>query len=43
MQQDLKNTAGVFTSKFAKNIDLTSLKSERDKLDIVNLKTTPAK
>ena len=30
---DLKNTTGVDTSKFAKKIDLESLKSEVDKLE----------
>ena len=40
---DLKNETGVDTSKFAKNIDLASLKSNVDKLDIDKLKNVPAK
>ena len=35
---DLKNAAGVDTSKFGKQADLASLKSEVDKLDIDKLK-----
>ena len=35
---DLKNEAGVDTSKFAKKVDLASLKSNIDKLDIDKLK-----
>ena len=35
---DLKNAAGVDTSKFAKKIDLANLKSNVDKLDIDKLK-----
>ena len=35
---DLKNVAGVDTSKFAKKVDLGSLKSNVDKLDIDKLK-----
>ena len=31
---DLKNAAGVDTSKFAKKVDLASVKSNVDKLDI---------
>ena len=31
---DLKNEAGVDTSKLAKKVDLASLKSDVDKLDI---------
>ena len=31
---DLKNAAGVDTSKFAKKVDLANLKSDVDKLDI---------
>ena len=38
---DLKNVTGVVTSKFAKNVDLASLKSETDKLDIDKLETSP--
>ena len=34
---DLKNATGVDTLKFAKNVDLASLKSEIDKLDIDKL------
>ena len=33
---DLKNTAGVDTSKFAKKVDLTDLKSNFDKLILIN-------
>ena len=33
---DLKNAVGVGISKFAKNVDLASLKCEVDKLDIIN-------
>ena len=39
---DLKKVTGVDTSKFAKKVDLASLKSEIDKLDIGKLETTPA-
>ena len=39
---DLKNTAGVDTSKFAKKSDLANLKSNVDKLDIDQLKNVPA-
>ena len=35
---DLKNATGVDTSKFAKKIDLASLKSNVDKVDIDKLK-----
>ena len=35
---DLKNAAGVDTSKFAKKVDLASVKSNVDKLDIDKLK-----
>ena len=38
---DLKNAAGVDTSKFAKKVNLVSLKSEIDKLDIDKLETAP--
>ena len=33
-KSDSKNTTGVDTSKFAKNVDLANLKSNIDKLDI---------
>ena len=39
-EADLKNIAGVDISKFAK-VDLASLKSEIDELDIGKLDTTP--
>ena len=35
---DLKNATGVDTSKFAKKVDLASLKSNVEKLDIDKLK-----
>ena len=35
---DWKNATGVDTSKFAKKVDLTSLKSNVDKLDVDKLK-----
>ena len=38
---DLKNVTGIDTSKFAKKIDLASLKSSVDKLDIDKLKNVP--
>ena len=38
---DLKNAAGVYTSKFAKKLDLANLKSDVDKLDIDKLKNVP--
>ena len=37
-KSDLKNETGVDTSKFAKNVDLASLKSNVDKSDIDKLK-----
>ena len=37
----LKNATGVDTSHFAKNVDLASLKSNVDKLDIAKLKNVP--
>ena len=37
---DLKNATGVDTSKFAKKIDLASLKSNVDKLDIDSYEST---
>ena len=39
---NLKNATGVDTSKFAKKVDLVSLKSNVDKLDIDKLKNVPA-
>ena len=39
---DLKNAAGVDTSKFALKVDLASLKSEVDKFDIDQLVPVPA-
>ena len=38
---DLKNAAGVATSKFSKKIDSASLKFNVDKLDIDKLKNVP--
>ena len=38
---DLKRAADVDTSKFSKIVDLASLKSEIDKLNIGELETTP--
>ena len=38
---DLKSAAGVDTSTFAKKVDLASLKSNVDKLDIDRLKNVP--
>ena len=38
---DLKNAAGVDTSKFAKNVDLDNLKSDVDKSDTGKLKNIP--
>ena len=40
-ETDLKNAAGVDTSKFAKKVDLASLKSNVDKTDIDKLKNVP--
>ena len=40
---DLKNAAGVDTSKFAKRVDLANLKFSVDKLDIDQLKNVPTK
>ena len=37
-KEGMKNEAGVDTSKFAKKIDLASLKSNLDQLDINKLK-----
>ena len=39
---DLEYTAGVDTSKFDKKVDLATLKSNVDKLDIDNLKNLPS-
>ena len=36
-----KNATGIDTPKFAKKVDLASLKSQVDKLDIDNLKNVP--
>ena len=41
-KQILKNVTGVDTSKFAKKVDLTSLKSNVDKLDVDKLKNVPS-
>ena len=38
---DLKNATDVDTSKFAEKVDLASLKSNVDKLDIDKLKNVP--
>ena len=38
----LKNETGVDTSKFAKKLDLTSLKPNVDELDIAKLKSVPS-
>ena len=40
---DFKNATGVDTSKFAKKVDLASLKSNVDKLGIDKLKSAPIK
>ena len=40
---DLKNAAGVDTSKFAKRVDLANLKFSVDKLDIDQLENVPTK
>ena len=39
---DLKNATGVDTSKCAKKVDLTSLKSNLDQLDIDKFKNVPS-
>ena len=39
---DLKDASGVDTSKCAKKVDLASLKSKVDKLNIVKLKNVPS-
>ena len=41
-KSDLKNAAGVDTSKFAKKVDLSNLKSNVDKLDIDKFKNVPS-
>ena len=41
-EADLKNTTGADTSKFAKKVDLTSLKPNVDKLDIDKFKNLPS-
>ena len=41
MKADLKNETCVDTSKFAKKVDFTSLKSEVDKLDIDKFEKVP--
>ena len=38
---DLKNAAGVHTSKFARNFDLANLKSNGDKIGIDKFKNVP--
>ena len=38
---DLKNATGVDNSSFAKKVDLASLKSDAEKLDIDKLKNIP--
>ena len=38
---DLKNAAGVYASKFAEKVDLATLKSKTDKLNIDKLENTP--
>ena len=40
-KSDLKNATGVDTLNFAKKIDLASLKSNLDKLDIDKMKNIP--
>ena len=42
-KEGMKNEAGVDTSKFAKKIDLASLKSNLDQLDINKLKNARTK
>ena len=39
----MKNTTGVDASKFVKKVDLPSLKSNVDKLDIDKSKNVPSK
>ena len=40
-KSDLKNTAGIDTSDFAKKADVANLKSDIDKLDFVELENVP--
>ena len=40
-KSDLELPAGVDTSKFSKRVDLVSLKSEIDKINICKLEITP--
>ena len=40
-KKDLKNATGIDKSSFAKKVDLASLKSNVDKLDIDKLKNVP--
>ena len=40
-REDLKNATGVYISKFAKQVDLSTSKSEIDKLDIDKFETAP--
>ena len=40
-KSDLKNATGIDTSKFAKKVDLASLKFNVDKLDVDRLKNVP--
>ena len=42
-KEDMKNEPGVDTSKFAKKIDLASLKSNLDQLDTNKLKNAQTK
>ena len=42
-QKQFKNKTGVDTSKFSEKIDLASLKSEIDKLNVGKLETTLVK
>ena len=39
---DLKKVTGAYTSKFGKKVDLASLKSDSDKLDIDKFKNAPS-
>ena len=41
IKTDLKNATGIDASSFAKEVDLASLKSNVDKLDIDKLKNVP--
>ena len=42
IKEDSKNATGVYTSKFAKKVDLAKLKSDVHKLDIDKLKYVPS-